>query len=286
MSRPGSMRPGVPTNSSLKRSDATGQQSQTPQDVVTPQDQAKPQDPTKPVDATTQPQAQTAPATDVIVPPSATFSASVDKTYNAMSAETRAIITHTGAKVVAVHHLTDAMPELKGQSPRGWPVGATWDAVDGCYSGGKKEIIVAEERQSLANSKWIPSGRSDQVLRHETGHAVDYSINMLSEHADFKAAYDTDVQAMPAKDKNQLEYFLQTGTAGREETVAETIADREGGATGGITFHNDFANVLKVVNDTVDAVGKNPGAPITPVLANPGTPLNPADVKPPMTKSK
>ncbi|MBU6453708.1 MAG: hypothetical protein KGS72_18150 [Cyanobacteria bacterium REEB67] len=211
--------------------------------------------------------ASTGAATDVIVPPSPAFDATVNKTFNAMSAETLEIIRQSGAKVKAVHHLTDAMPELKGQAPRGWPAGATWDAVDGCYSGGKKEIIVAEERQSLGNSKWVPSGRTEQVLRHETGHAVDATIKTLSEHDDFKQAYNQDVQAMQAKDKAQLDYFLQPGTAGREETVAESVADREGGATGGLTFHNDFANSLKVVNDTINTVGRTgatpPNAPLT-----------------------
>jgi hypothetical protein len=211
----------------------------------------------------------TAPAADIIVPPSPAFDAAVNKTYNAMSAETREIIRQSGARVKAVHHLTDAMPELKGQAPRGWPAGATWDAVDGCYSGGKKEIIVAEERQALSSSKWIASGRTEQVLRHETGHAIDATIKTLSEHDDFKKAYDLDVQAMQAKDKPPLDYFLQPGTAGREETVAESVADREGGATGGQTFHNDFANAIKVVNDTINAVGRTSGTPpITSLVPN------------------
>jgi len=205
---------------------------------------------------------------DPIVPPSANFNNEVTTTYNAMSAETRAIITKSGAKVVAVHHLTDAMPELKGQAPRGWPVGATWDAVDGCWSASKNSIVVAEERQQISGNQWIPSGRVREVMRHETGHAVDGTIKTMSDHTDFKKAYDDDLAAMPTGDKNQLAYFLQNGSAGREETAAEGVADREGGATGGAAFHRDFSRTLKVINDTIVAAAALPGN--STIIAAPG----------------
>ena len=97
----------------------------------------------------------------------------------------------------------------------------------------------------------------------------DRIINQLKTKYPGKKAYDLDVQAMQAKDKPSLDYFLQPGTAGREETVAESVADREGGATGGQTFHNDFANAIKVVNDTINAVGRTSGTPpITSLVPN------------------
>jgi hypothetical protein len=223
--------------------------------------------------------AAAAPVQDPIVPPSHAFEDGVNKTFNTISPQTKSIIAKRGAKVVAVHHLTDALPELKGVAPRGWPAGATWDAVDGCWSGGKNEIIVAEQRQLIGNGKWVASGRTDQVLRHETGHAVDFTINTMSEHPDYKQAYDADTQALPPADKNQLAYFLQPGGAGRQETAAEGVADREGGATGGITFHKDFPNTLKVINDTINgAVPVVPIAPIAPVV--PGVPATPAGHEP------
>ena len=210
-----------------------------------------------------------------ILPPGVSFTTDVTTTYNSMSAETRAIIAKSGAKVVAVHHLTDAMPELRGQAPRGWPVGATWDAVDGCWSASKNEIVVTEERQQLSGNLWIPSGRVREVLRHETGHAVDFTIKMLSDHNDFKQAYDDDLQAMPTADKNQLAYFLQSGSAGREETAAEGVADRDGGATGGAAFHRDFSRTLKVINDTLISVSGVPvngtGTFVAPVIPGGGS---------------
>jgi len=215
---------------------------------------------------------------DVIVPPSQAFEDDVTKTYNAMSPEVRNIVAKSGAKVVAVHHLTDAMPELKGVAPRGWPAGATWDAVDGCWSSGKDEIIVAEQRQLIGSGNWVASGRTDEVLRHETGHTVDFTIKTMSEHQDFKNAYDADSQAIPAADKNQMAYFLQPGAAGREEAAAESVADREGGATGGIVFHRDFSNTIKVVNDTINKIGPGqltPIAPGSPGSSGPSEPLSP-----------
>jgi hypothetical protein len=205
-----------------------------------------------------------------IVPPSQSFDNQVNVAYNAMSAQTRAIISKRGATVMPVHHLTDAMPELRGQAPRGWPAGSTWDSVDGCWSTSRNEIVVAEERRTLAGGQWVPSGRTGPVLRHEAGHAVDYTINMMSDLPDFKKAYDADLLAMPTGDKNALSYFLQTGPGGREETAAEGVADREGGATGGQTFHNDFPQTLKVINDTINGTAPLPVKGPAQVVPSPG----------------
>jgi hypothetical protein len=213
--------------------------------------------------------AKTAPP-DPVVPASQGFDNQVSTTYNAMSPETRAIIAKRGATVMPVHHLTDALPELKNQAPRGWPVGSTWDSVDGCWSTSRNEIVVAEERRSLGNGQWVPSGRTDKVLRHEAGHAVDYTINMMSDLPDFKKAYDADLQAMPTGDKNALSYFLQSGPGGREETAAEGVADREGGATGGQAFHNDFPQTLKVINDTINGSAHLPVRGPGQVVPSPG----------------
>lgn len=189
---------------------------------------------------------------DVVQPPSKAFSDQVDKTYNKMSKDVRDIVTDSGAQVVAPRRLTDAMPELKGQKPRGWPPGSTWDAVDGAYSPGKKQIIVAEEVE-VKPGIWVKSNRTDNVLRHETGHAVNAALDNIADDTDYLAAYDPEAKAVPKSEQKELAYFLQSGGVGADETVAEGIASREGGSTGGATFDKNFVNTLKVIDAKIKA---------------------------------
>lgn len=202
---------------------------------------------------------------DVIQPPSKAFSDQVDKTYNKMSKDVRDIVTDSGAQVVAPRRLTDAMPELKGQKPRGWPPGSTWDAVDGAYSPGKKQIIVSEEVE-VKPGIWVKSNRTDNVLRHETGHAVNAALDNIADDTDYLAAYDPEAKAVPKSEQKELAYFLQSGGVGADETVAEGIASREGGSTGGATFDRNFANTIKVIDAKIKAYKPtNSGPAVVPV---------------------
>lgn len=227
----------------------------------------------KPGDLTPKPGDVTPPAVaDPILPPSKAFTDQVDKTYNKMSKEVRDIVTDSGAQVVAPRRLTDAMPELKGQKPRGWPPGSTWDAVDGAYSPGRKQIIVSEEVE-VKPGIWVKSNRTDDVLRHETGHAVDAALDKISDDADYLAAYEAEAKAVPKTEQKQLSYFLQSGGVGAEETCAESIAAREGGATGGATFDKNFANTAKIIDAKIKAwKPANPGSAVTPMPAVPEIP--------------
>lgn len=226
-----------------------------------------------PGDATPKPGDVTPPAVaDPILPPSKAFTDQVDKTYNKMSKDVRDIVTDSGAQVVAPRRLTDAMPELKGQKPRGWPPGSTWDAVDGAYSPGKKQIIVSEEVE-VKPGIWVKSNRTDDVLRHETGHAVDAALDKISDDADYLAAYEAEAKAVPKAEQKQLSYFLQNGGVGAEETCAESIAAREGGATGGATFDKNFANTAKIIDAKIKAwKPANSGSTVTPIPAVPKIP--------------
>lgn len=254
----------------FKEQDVTGGgTSLNPKDTgVNPKDTVKPGD-----NLNTPPAVQdnTNPSTkpDVIQPPSKAFSDQVDKTYNKMSKDVRDIVTDSGAQVVAPRRLTDAMPELKGQKPRGWPPGSTWDAVDGAYSPGKKQIIVSEEVE-VKPGIWVKSNRTDNVLRHETGHAVNAALDNIADDTDYLAAYDPEAKAVPKSEQKELAYFLQSGGVGADETVAEGIAAREGGSTGGATFDRNFANTIKVIDAKIKAYKPANTGPV----AAPGSPTN------------
>lgn len=179
--------------------------------------------------------------------PTADFSTTVNDTYNALPQNVRDALTKDGVKVVPTNRVTDVMPELAGQKPRGWPPGSTWDDVDGAYDTTGKRVIVAQRQGTNP-----PSGNDVSGLtRHETGHAVDHLRN-FSHSPDFQTAYDREAGALPKPDAQALDYFLQPGDSGKEEMFAELFATTNGGATTnyrGFLLKKDFPDTLKVVVD-------------------------------------
>lgn len=190
-----------------------------------------------------------APAPAPAVAPSADFTTKVTDTYNALPQNVRDALAKDGVKVIATDKVTDVMPELAGQKPRGWPPGSSWDDVDGAYDTTGKRIIVAQRQNSSKPYTNDVAG----LTRHETGHAVD-RLHNFSAQANFKTAYTREAGNVPAPDQQALDYFLQSGDPGREETFAETFAIINGGAT--TTYREfllkkDFPDTIKVVTDQV-----------------------------------
>jgi hypothetical protein len=127
-----------------------------------------------------------------------------------------------GTKVIACHDsVTDVMTELKGVQPRGWPSGMTWDSVPGLYDPSGNRVIIATK-----DGKVPPTGQghgSANLVIHEVGHAIDAAGGNISSSEAFKKAREKDVGNLTAYEK-------QTGTAGLEESYAESMARYYGGA--------------------------------------------------------
>lgn len=190
---------------------------------------------------------QTVPAPTPKLAPTADFTRRVTDTYNGLPQNVRDALAKDGVTLVATDKVTDVMPQLKGQKPRGWPPGSSWHDVDGAYDTTGKRIIVAE-RQGAAKSS---SNNVEGLTRHETGHAVD-DLRDFSDAAAYVSAYDAEVPNVPATDKQALDYFLQKDEAGRQEMFAENFAILHGGAT---TSHREslikknFPTTMNVVKD-------------------------------------
>jgi Flp pilus assembly protein TadD len=123
----------------------------------------------------------------------------------------------------------------KGQ-PRGYAKGETYANVPALCEWDRKTIVVGE----YFNRGAQPVKNTDPIesLKHEMGHAYDKYLGQLSRKTNqsetyavfstsnaFKAAYDADVAKISnPKDREQLNYYLQSGTAGREELFAELVS--------------------------------------------------------------
>lgn len=181
------------------------------------------------------------------VAPTSDFSQKVTDTYNALPQNVRDALAKDGVKVVATDKVTDVMPELAGKKPRGWPPGSSWEDVDGAYDTTGKRIIVAQKQNNPKRSTNDVAG----LTRHETGHAVD-RLHNFSAKTIFETAYDREVANVPKPDAQTLDYFLQKGDGGKEETFAETFAIIHGGATSTareFLLKKNFPDTIKVVSD-------------------------------------
>jgi hypothetical protein len=151
------------------------------------------------------------------------------------------IMTNNGTKVVTCRdNITDYRQDLKGVQPRGWDPGDTWDIVPGVYLGDTNEVVVATVGHGTPAGAHVPiSGEghgSANLTIHEAFHAVDLGHGgaATSTTQAFNDARNADFANLPA-------YEQQAGSAGQEETYAESAARHYGGdpneATSTPTLH-------------------------------------------------
>jgi hypothetical protein len=135
--------------------------------------------------------------------------------------------------------ITDAMPDLAGVQPRGWPEESTWDQVVGVYNPASKSLVVGtiekdgKRKVPEAGEGPNPHGSSD-LFGHEAGHAFDDA------KPGGKSANSAFLKARAADVKNQ---DMLGGVDGGEDDYF--MSEKEGGAnTAGATsetFAESFA---------------------------------------------
>jgi hypothetical protein len=146
-----------------------------------------------------------------------------------------------GTKVVACRDsVTDYKTDLKGEKPRGWKKGDTWDTVPGCHDPKSKEVIIATRGHGTPEGPSVPqpgNGHgSYNLVTHEAMHGHD-DDGKPPKHDD--AAF----QAARKKDFKKLDPYLQQGDeAGLEETYAESAARYYSGDP---TFKDDCPELYK-----------------------------------------
>jgi len=133
----------------------------------------------------------------------------------------------SGVQVVACRDsVTDHLANLRGQTPRGWPPGTTWDSVPALYDPASMSVVMATHGGARAERELPEPGHghgSANALFHEFGHALDgtKALGLDSKSPQFRAAYTNDLPAL--RSQNQT-YLLQPGDAGPEEAYAEVAS--------------------------------------------------------------
>ena len=136
--------------------------------------------------------------------------------------------------------ITDAMPDLAGVQPRGWPEESTWDQVVGVYNPASKSLVVGtietedgKRKVPEAGEGPNPHGSSD-LFGHEAGHAFDDAKpGGKSSNAAFLKARKADVKnqdMLGGVDGGEDDYFMTEAEGGANtagatsETFAESFA--------------------------------------------------------------
>ncbi len=147
-----------------------------------------------------------------------------------------------GTRVVACRgSVTDYRTDLRGVHPRGWPPGTTWDTVPGLNSRSRNEVVIATTGHGTPAGAHVPQtgeghGCHNLVL-HEGAHALDLNGSgpPRSSQSDFVNARNADASTLSS-------YESQSGSAGREETYAESASRYYGGDPNDAAAHPNLHN--------------------------------------------
>ncbi|MFZ4857917.1 MAG: phage minor head protein [Desulfuromonadaceae bacterium] len=178
---------------------------------------------------------------------SKTFMQAIDDTLSVIPESIQDTIEKYGYTVNVGPTLVDIHPRLAGKHPRGWDVGTTWENVEGVHNRKLKQISIGEQFVSKKTGLLIDNTRVEATLRHELGHAADMAFGTVSDSTSFIQAYHADVAALPTVASAQIDYLLQSGKAGREETFAEIFAEIHGGGNSSYNLAGLFPQTTAII---------------------------------------
>lgn len=167
-----------------------------------------------------------------------------------------------GYRVVLSQKLTDVIPAVGNQQVRGYERSETWNSVYGMFNRRTKRIVMAElaEKNLHGQSSYVPLNDRQRrlgIVRHEFGHAMDQYLGNYSHSKQFMDAYNKDAQALPASERETVNYFLQSGSAGAEETFAELFACLNGQGCDpkqDDVLRNHFGDLLSLIQQRISSI--------------------------------
>ena len=137
-----------------------------------------------------------------------------------------------GYKVIATRFNSDAIPELKDLTPRGWDKRSTFDTSDGTHDNVRRAILAPTSFRDQYGREQDTD--RPEVLVHQIGHALDHAKGKLSNDPEFQQAFQKDMQALARKGSDMTErekliynYFNQQ----RGPTKGEFPGSEEGFAS-------------------------------------------------------
>lgn len=147
------------------------------------------------------------------------------------------LLARTGIGVNVGETLSYIDPDLEDESPDGWPEGTSWNMVPGRFDPNHMGVMVATDYMTMEGRK-IRNSRMSSILRHETGHGVDWALgngdDYWSSSPEFTDAWKKDSEAHKETEGfgmaggGGIGYFTQEAS-GKTEVFAEVFAQLHGG---------------------------------------------------------
>jgi hypothetical protein len=172
-------------------------------------------------------------------------------------------LTSSGYRISINQSLVDAVPAARNQQVRGYQAHSTWDTVYGMFNRTTKRVVMAEKAMQpdgVGRMAMVPlrdQQRREGIIRHEFGHAVDQYLGNFSHTPEFIAAYDKGAKSISSYEAKVLNYYLQPGDAGREETFAEIFASLNEAAcdrNSDILLKNHFPELVLLIKYKVNKI--------------------------------
>ena len=139
------------------------------------------------------------------------------------------LLLDQGARVVVVSSAVEHDMRIQNTAPRGWDSSFSWKESPALTQGSK--VVISQFRADSRTGEPVNTTDEIGVLRHETGHAVDYCLGQFSDTPEFKHAYALEAARVPDEHRQRLDYFLQKSSTGPCETFAELFCYSTGGET-------------------------------------------------------
>ncbi|MBP9093923.1 hypothetical protein KBI23_23075 [bacterium] len=139
------------------------------------------------------------------------------------------LLLDQGARIVVVSSAVEHDMRIQNTAPRGWDSSFSWKESPALTQGSK--VVMSQFRADSRSGEAVSTTEEIGVLRHETGHAVDYCLGQFSDSPEFKHAYALEAARVPDEHKQRLDYFLQKSSTGPSETFAELFCYSTGGET-------------------------------------------------------
>lgn len=188
------------------------------------------------------------------------FTRLVKELLVAMPAPVLKLLLDSGGRIVLVSSAVEHDMRIQNSAPRGWDSSFSWKESPALTQGSK--VVMSQFRADSRTGEPVSTTEEIGVLRHETGHAVDYCLGEFSDSAEFKHAYALEAAKVPDEHRQKLDYYLQKSNNGASETFAELYCYSTGGETdagrkeSGELVHKYFPHCEQLMSKRLAALEK------------------------------
>lgn len=181
----------------------------------------------------------------------------IRKCMDELPPDVQALLVKNGIRFCLTPTMIDKFPADAHREVPGYD-GGTAKSCPGCFYNGlvcKAEHTVDENTDDVKAARLLDD--ITKTFYHETGHALDYCLDEISDTDEYKHNYLLDIAHVPDDVAYRIKYYLQKSRRGQSESCAELLAIQMGSerSTAG-DLKETFKNTIKFLAAKVKTGGK------------------------------